>query len=152
MWEPSANRLCFLSSVTLDGSKGKKTLLFAFNLSASGFFCLIFLPPCHAPLPSPWDRKFCQYQLRSLVFVREAELALWTDLHAEVRLKGKYSMYTSSGKHSPFYQPTSSESTSALSVGRGRGRVRNISRTTKLKLTAVVLQGWLQPICRHMQF
>lgn len=39
-----------------------------------------------------------------------------------------------SGKHSPFYQPTSSESTSALSVGKEKGRVRNSSKIMELKL------------------
>lgn len=29
---------CFLSGITLDDFKGKKTLLFTFNLSVSGFF------------------------------------------------------------------------------------------------------------------
>lgn len=37
-------------------------------------------------------------------------------------------------KHSPFYQPTSSESTLALSVGKERGRVRNSSKIMDLKL------------------
>lgn len=144
------NSLCFLSGTSPDDSKGKKTLLFTFNLSASGF--LIFLASLSHSSVLTLGQEILQHQLRCLVFVSEAELVLWADLHAQVRLERKYSIYMFLGKHSPFYQPTSSESTSALSVGRGRGRVRNSSRTTELKLTAVVLQGQLQPICRHVQF
>lgn len=44
------------------------------------------MPPCGIPLASPWD--ILQHQLRSLLSVRAAELALCTDPHTPGRLLG----------------------------------------------------------------
>lgn len=73
---------CILFGITLDDLRGKKTLFVHFQLVSKWMFCLIFLPPCHIPLPSTLGQEILQRQLRCLMFVREAELALWADLHA----------------------------------------------------------------------
>lgn len=71
---------CFISDITPDNFRGKKILLFAFNLFASGFlFLTIFVSLlCLSLQPSPLWQKILQHQLGFPMLGREAGLALQT--------------------------------------------------------------------------